>query len=527
MERRSGLGPSPFRVARFPPVDRMSLAVLVMAVAAAAAIRVGSARYSLWFDELASVFFASRPLSQLWSPWMLRETNPPLFYSILHGWIGLFGLSEVGLRLPSILASLVAMVVFYAGMARSYGARAAAIAALLLATSGQQLYFSHQVRAYIFLYLAVVISFFGLMRVAGPTGDGGRVRTGWLAYAGGAVVAFYLHTTAILWPAAASLALITLDRRFRPGGREWRALLLAHLAIAAGGAWWLGMTWLQLRSPNGNIGWMQGLGLKKAALVFVATMLQSRQIGPWQALGPLLIAGLAALGVVRTWPDGRTRLTVLLFLWSTALFLLIDLKQAILLDRTLFWLSIFPLVMAAAGLASIRSRRRFWLTAVALLVSQSVNLALLVPRLEKEDWRTAIVSAAADPRAVMLVDGEAMNVAAGMACAVEFGVAPCPFPVVTLLAGTRQLDGWGQGYGTPAPVSPDGRLRMASDARVYLYRRPFHDALDDVRAAGLLRAWPAGRLVQPILIGPLPRQVSEALVRRSRVRAGLVQLDDR
>lgn len=505
--------------------NRSSFAVLVAAIAGAAALRIASARYSLWFDELASLFFASRPLAQLWSAWILRETNPPLFYSLLHGWIELFGLGERSTRLPSIFASLLAMTAFHAGMARSFGARAAMVATLLLATSGQQLYFSHQVRAFAFLYLTTTVSFFALLRVVASTVDGGTSRAGWLIYAGGALAGLYLHTTAVLWPVAAVLALMTLDRRFRPGGAQWRALFLANLAVAGGGAWWLGMTWLQLRSPNGDIGWMQGLGAGKTTLVFVATMLQSRQIKAWQAIGPLLIAVLIAVGVVRTWCNERTRLTILLFLWSTALFLLINLRQPIILDRTLFWLSIFPLVLAAIGLASVRTPRVFWVIGAALLLSQTANLALLVPRLEREDWRAAVDTAAGDRQAVVLVEGEAMNVAFGRACAVELGTAPCPFPVITLLAGHASLDGWGRGYAIPARASPDGRLQLPADAHLYVFRRPLHDVLDDLHVAGLARTWPAAPLVEPALVGPLPRSDKDALVDRSRVRAGLARLD--
>ena len=59
--------------------SRIGLAALTAAVLVAAMVRLAFSDYSLWFDELASVFFASQPTERLWSAWMLRETNPPLF----------------------------------------------------------------------------------------------------------------------------------------------------------------------------------------------------------------------------------------------------------------------------------------------------------------------------------------------------------------------------------------------------------------------------------------------------------------
>jgi len=41
-------------------------------------------RYSLWKDELFSVFWSAQDLRTLWTYGFDRETNPPLYYSILH-----------------------------------------------------------------------------------------------------------------------------------------------------------------------------------------------------------------------------------------------------------------------------------------------------------------------------------------------------------------------------------------------------------------------------------------------------------
>src|SRR5512142_2026365 len=69
---------------------------------------------SLWRDEIASVAFARLPLSQLWSVWMVHETNPPLYYSLLHVWIRLFGEGEFAVR--SLSAVIGAAAVACAGI---------------------------------------------------------------------------------------------------------------------------------------------------------------------------------------------------------------------------------------------------------------------------------------------------------------------------------------------------------------------------------------------------------------------------
>ncbi|MBB3694658.1 glycosyltransferase family 39 protein [Sphingomonas sp. BK580] len=502
--------------------SRIGLAALTAAVLVAATVRLAFADYSLWFDELASVFFAAQPTERLWSAWILRETNPPLFYTLLRWWIEATGLSDAGLRVPGIATSLAAIGVVYAAVARAYGRRAAVAAALLLALSPQQLYFSHQVRAYIFLYLAVALSFAGLMQAALATA--GRSRAiGWALYVAGAVAGIYFHTTGVIWPATATLALMLVDARFRPfRGRLWIALAVADGVIVLASSWWLYITFRQLTQPNGNLGWMQGLGLTKSALVYVATLLQSRQISPLQLPAPLLVAGFATWGAWHGRGETATRLTLACLAVATALFLLLNLKQAIFLDRTILWLSLFPLVLAARGVGTLRGRG-YGGALVALALAMGTSVVLTRPHLPREDWRAVVNRVAAAPGAALLVDGEAMGVATQMACRVQLHRPSCPFAVVPLVAPGPQLDGWGRGLAAPVPAR-EGRLALSPAAPAYLLRRPFHDALLDVRRVGLLRDADATPPAAPVVHGPYPPALLEGVAARTRVSGGLVRV---
>jgi uncharacterized membrane protein len=100
------------------------------------------------------------------------------------------------LRIPSITASLLVIPIAYAGINRSYGPKAAVIAALMLAISAQQIYYGQEVRCYSFLFLALAISFFAILSMMRSVERGERVTTiAWVAYVGGAVIAIYLHGT--------------------------------------------------------------------------------------------------------------------------------------------------------------------------------------------------------------------------------------------------------------------------------------------------------------------------------------------
>lgn len=493
---------------------------LLVALAIAAAVRISLARYSLWSDELASVFFADQPMSNLWSGWMVRETNPPLYYSLLQGWVAIVGLGTVKLRLFSVLAGLMVLIVTYVGVGQNYGKRAGFVAALMLALSAQQLQFSLMVRSYIFLYLAISISFFGLLSIVRHPDR--KQLPGWAAYVVGAVAGVYLHTTACIWPIAATLSLIAVDRRYLPFvGKRWVHLVCADVLIVAGSSWWLYLTYLQLRVPNGNISWIVWPGLRETASYFFSTVLLSRDTTGWAKIIPLAVAGFAALGMFRTWSRPATRLTLTCAIAAALLFVLLSLKQPVIMDKTILWVTIFPLTLVAAGLNAIRNVRLFAVATLAVLVLLAVNLAANSRDLRIENWTDAVKTMARDPRAVLLVDGESMSVNANMACMIDLGGERCPFPVLTLQRADDPLDPWAFGYAAKANVMPSGGLALPAETNLYLFRRKSHDVSKTLQAIGLPEAVSPQ---QRNFLGPYRRPFVDKLLTRVSVKNGLLRV---
>ena len=59
---------------------------------------------SLWGDETVSIMSAERSLPSLFSALGHIDAVHGGYYLFLHGWIGLFGASELSVRLPSAIA---------------------------------------------------------------------------------------------------------------------------------------------------------------------------------------------------------------------------------------------------------------------------------------------------------------------------------------------------------------------------------------------------------------------------------------
>src|SRR5882762_6341769 len=91
--------------------DRRVAGRLVMILAAALLLRLLKlGRQSLWLDEIASWGLASQDVLHV-----LRSepTNPPLYYLLLHLWMGWFGRSESAIRSLSIVPSLFSVWLIY------------------------------------------------------------------------------------------------------------------------------------------------------------------------------------------------------------------------------------------------------------------------------------------------------------------------------------------------------------------------------------------------------------------------------
>lgn len=116
-------------------------------------------------DEPFTVYWAQRSLSELFG--MLRtESNPPLYFLIMHGWSQLVPLDPGWLRVPSaVFSTLTVWPLFLLG--NRLGGRAVGLTAALLFSFSQHSYaFAHEVRAYSLLVLACTWGVWQLLRLA-------------------------------------------------------------------------------------------------------------------------------------------------------------------------------------------------------------------------------------------------------------------------------------------------------------------------------------------------------------------------
>jgi len=212
-----------------PPFGRVTVVLLVvgatLAVAAGLVLRFWT-RSDLWLDEALTVNIASKPLHELPS-YLRRDGAPPLFYGLLHVWMGVFGRSDVAVRaLPGVIGVATIPLAWVAGH-RLGGRRTAWAAMLLVATSPFAVRYDTEARMYALVALLTVCGFLAVDRALSAPRAGNLVAVGAVA-----ALLLYTHYWSIYLLGTTMLWLAFQAWRGRP---EWRRGARAALVAAVVG----------------------------------------------------------------------------------------------------------------------------------------------------------------------------------------------------------------------------------------------------------------------------------------------------
>ena len=323
----------------------------------------------LWLDEASSLRFARLSLAQLWS-WssIVDPGNPPLYYSVLHGWLG-FGDGEGSLRIPSAVFGVLTIPLVYALGRTIRDHRLGIVAALLFSISPFQVWYSQEARGYSLVTLGATSAMLGVAFLLRRPERSGSLRASWwalLAYVFGTTAALLAHDTAVFLPIGANVLMLgwwwTHGRGPRGFLRNW---LLAQVAVLCLWASWL-PAYLHQVADGGAYSWIPrptvGSVLSGAYAVYAGVT----RATPYP-LEAVVVVALAALGLWSWRHDRRWMAFVLVFALSAPLAeLIVSLWRPIFLTQTLIWSAVPFILTVSAGLLCLRPR--VFVAALALLV---------------------------------------------------------------------------------------------------------------------------------------------------------------
>ncbi len=344
-------------------------------------------------DEGFAVTFVGQPLSKIMAAMATTEPNPPLYWLVLKGWIGLAGRSELATRWPSVLAGVLTVALTYRLGKALVGPKVGLIAALLTACSPLSTWYAQDARVYSLVTMLVAAATW-------QTWEASRRHAWryWLAAGGLWWLALFAHYFAVLPFAAVGLALLLAPQT----RRRWRAGLMLALGVGlAQLPWALYVAPLMIgHSKNWIVPTNLAQALWKTLEAFGAGTTATGATPTVQWMGGALLACLGALG---GWAIARRSLTALI--WLAALGLggplllgLISLIRPAFTEQ--YALPALPgilLIGAAAVDAAVGARRIYpalagaGLAGMALLALLSLSNIYFNPRYAKShDWRAVV-----------------------------------------------------------------------------------------------------------------------------------------
>lgn len=386
-------------------VDTGRRALLVAPVGLLSAVVVGAVLRlvllgsdSVWLDEAVSVDIAHEgPLGI--ARRAADETHPPLYYTLLHFWMAVFGDSETAVRaLSAAIGTTIVPVAFALGRELAGGA-AGVGAAVLVAVSPIQVQYAQEARMYALLALTSGISFLALSRILRAPSKA------WVVlYAAATAAMLYSHVYGLFLLAAQAAFVAVLwfarEPERRPRGRP--------LAVGFGTALALYAPWTvalyqqvsrEVQGEDANLAWLDAPG---AGDVWDTVVHWAGSEGGALALCTLAVAAAGTMLMTRV-RSGSSRLSagalagdetvVLLVLWTTVPLVLPFIVSHVtpvhvFLSRYTVS-SALALAVLAAVLASRLPRPLDRVAAASVFATLAAGTALYHATYTKTDWRSA------------------------------------------------------------------------------------------------------------------------------------------
>lgn len=359
-----------------------ALSIVVVAIVVRS-VELG--RQSLWTDELFSRYYPDLFSTRyLWTTGLAHENSPPLYYTVLEGWMRLFGTSATALRSLSLLASVLTLPLLYLLGKELFDRRRALLAALILALLPMQIEFAQDARTYALLLIPIGTVLLAIARLL--RGDV-RARVLW-PYGIGAVVALYCHATAAFLIAACNIVVvpaIAADRGIdrRDALLRWIGAntLVGVVAVPA-----LAGAIVQARTGSG-IGWIPPFRpvdiVRALSPAVVGDATPAKFPGAELSFGLL---GLLAAALLAIRPSRRIWIvTIAIAATYVALIAAASLFRPIFIARSFCWLDI-PLALLLAHALATPWRLRPALAAVAVMTGATA-LYYQFAVVRNEPWR--------------------------------------------------------------------------------------------------------------------------------------------
>ena len=364
---------------------------------------------SIWYDEGVSIHLAQKSLAAL-TAHTAGDIHPPLYYYLLHFWIRVAGSSEFAVAFFSLTFGLFLVPLVYRIGQHLYNPMVGSLAALLVAISPYNLWYSQEMRMYTLGASLGLVSLYSLLQLVARAGygiQGTGCRAYWVGYILSAALGLYtLYYFVFL---LVFLNLFILDWWLWARRQGVRASVLWYWVLAQLAVFLLYLPWLPIalhQAVDPPVPpWRAFTPFWQVIVKSWSALALGQSVEP-RAVWPVLltIAIIYSLGVVYAGTGFRTqdtplRLARACILWGYTFVPVLAICLASLWTplfhvRYVFTYSPAFYILLAAGIAWLRKRWRLglWLVLSLILVASAYSIYNFHfdPRYAADDHRAAV-----------------------------------------------------------------------------------------------------------------------------------------
>ena len=368
--------------------------ILLLIILLGLFLRLISINQSFWLDEAITAKVAHFSPEQILD-FLKGDFNPPVYYFIVSLWQNLFQVSEISLRIPSIIFALLTIFLTFK-IGQVYLNSQAKLAVLLLATSPLHIYYSQEARAYALTVFLFVLSIWLFLKSL-------RARKFWWLFSLSLLGLLFSHYQVWLALPIFPIWLILSQKEKRTKRENYLYLTLSFLPILVA----LLFYWPTLVSQfslgakishpwKAVIGSLTAKNIGLVIIKFIIGRISIDNKALYFLAGSILALfywGLVLLGSIKAWrkKDKEAFLPIILFL-PLLLGIIASAKIPLLAYfRFLFLLPFFYLLLVKGILAIRNSRPRQIIFSLVITINLICSLAYLTQeQFHRENWRLVV-----------------------------------------------------------------------------------------------------------------------------------------
>ncbi len=345
---------------------------------------------SLWLDESFSWYISSHSISKLLSAVLRIDFNPPLYYIILHYWTKFFGISEISLRMPSVIYSITGIALFYFITAWLTRRSIALIATLIAALTLYDIRFAQEARAYALLNCLSAVSILAYLKLL--RNYSGR----WLTiYLIGSALLLYSHPYGIFPIVTQNIHWLLLMFRRVSHELSWKRWIALQSALIILFLPWIQQALTVVQKVNSGHAVSPKPGLAEIWTVFL-------KIGAYHTPFTALLLITGALSWLPTFrarhlrqessqPGGLLFFVSIWFFSGLLLPFIASYLFSVNYSHRYVIIMSYPLyLLIALGISNIPVRPGRWCLTLLILGFSLVPIYRYYPKVQKEQWRDAV-----------------------------------------------------------------------------------------------------------------------------------------